>query len=436
MPSAVQPGSLIAAPPSTNADAPRASEPGALRVNGTRLWDSLMALAHIGATPKGGVRRLALTALDGQARKLVGDWLVDAGCTLRRDAIGNVFAVRPGSLDTGAIAIGSHLDTQPSGGKFDGNYGVLAGLEVLRTLADRGLQTRRPLVVAIWTNEEGSRFTPVMMGSGVWGGAFALAHCLAQRDLDGTSVADALAAIGAAGQDTPPDLAAYFEPHIEQGPILEREGRVIGLVRSALGQRWFDVTVTGQDAHAGPTPLDMRRDALLAASRLVVAVREIAAAHPHDARGTVGQMIVTPNSRNVIPGSVRFTVDFRNADQGTLDAMVDAFRRALAEVAQTDKVHVDAHEVVNFPPCHFDRRLGESIERAAVALGHTPRPIASGAGHDAVHVARRCPAAMIFVPCEGGISHNEIENAQPAHLEAGANVLLHAVLEQAGLSAR
>ena len=320
------------------------------RIDGARLWDSLMTLARIGATPKGGVRRLALTELDGQGRDRVVGWLRDAGCDIRVDAIGNVFATRAGRTGAPAVAIGSHVDTQPSGGKFDGNYGVLSGLEVVRTLADAGIVTERPVTVAIWTNEEGTRFTPVMMGSGVYAGAFTLEHCLAQRDRDGVSVGDALAAIGYSGRDAAPRFHAYFEPHIEQGPILEREGFTIGAVSGALGQRWFDVTVTGQDAHAGPTPIEMRHDALLAASRLVLEVRAIACAHPDDARGTVGQMYVSPNSRNVIPGRVEFSVDFRNATAGTLDAMCEALARAAERVAAEDGVQVDLREVVHFPP--------------------------------------------------------------------------------------
>ncbi len=402
-----------------------------LRVNADRLWNSLMRLAAIGATEKGGVRRLALTDLDRQGRDLVTGWLRDAGCTISVDGIGNVFALRPGRRDAPPVAVGSHIDTQPSGGKFDGNYGVLAGLEVLRTLEDAGIVTERPLTVAIWTNEEGTRFTPVMMGSGVYAGAFTLEHCLAQRDLDGVSVGDALAAIGYDGRATPPAFAAYFEPHIEQGPVLEREGIVVGAVEGALGQRWFDAVVTGQDAHAGPTPIEMRRDALLAAAELVLEVRRIAQAHPDYARGTVGQMRVSPNSRNVIPGRVDFTVDFRNARAETLDAMCADLQRSAADVARRHGVDVALTEVVHFPPCAFDPVLVGSIERLAAELGHSVRRLASGAGHDAVYVARTCPTAMIFVPCDGGISHNEIENARPEHLAAGADVLLHAMLEAA-----
>ena len=416
------------------------------RINSARLWDSLMELARIGATPKGGVKRLALTELDRQGRDLVVGWLREAGCEIRIDAIGNVFGIRPGRRGNGfdadgnpasdpaarPVAVGSHVDTQPSGGKFDGNYGVLAGVEVLRALNDAGLQTERPVAVAIWTNEEGTRFTPVMMGSGVYCGAFGIEHCLAQHDRDGISVAQALAAIEYAGRDTPPRFAAYFEPHIEQGPVLEREDKTIGAVEGALGQRWFDVVVTGQDAHAGPTPIAMRRDALLSASRLVIEVRRIAAEAPDYARGTVGQLFVHPNSRNVIPGRVEFSVDFRNAREETLLAMVAQLREAAQRVAQEDGVQVSVNEVVHFPPCAFEPGLVAGIEQDAAELGHSVMRLASGAGHDAVYVARTCPTAMIFVPCEGGISHNEIESATPQDLAAGCDVLLRSVLRAAG----
>ena len=422
--------------------------PAVPRINPDRLWASLMELASLGATPKGGVCRLALTDLDRQGRDRVVGWLREAGCEIRIDAIGNVFGIRAGQRGNGMdgegsdarpcddpaglpVAIGSHVDTQPTGGRFDGNYGVLAGVEVIRALNDAGLQTTRPICVAIWTNEEGTRFTPVMMGSGVYAGAFPLDHCLAQVDREGIRVDRALADIGYAGRDSAPRFAAYFEPHIEQGPVLEAEGITIGAVEGALGQRWFDATVTGQDAHAGPTPLPMRRDALLAAARMVQVVRTIATDAPDYARGTVGQLFVHPNSRNVIPGRVEFTVDLRNARDETLDTMVSQLRAEAARIAREERVEIDLREVVYFPPCAFDPQLVAGIERHAARLGHPVRRLASGAGHDAVYVARTCPTAMIFVPCEGGISHNEIENAQPADIAAGAAVLLGAVLDAA-----
>ncbi len=413
-------------------NAPEGRRPTTASIQPERLWQSLMSLAAIGATDKGGVRRLALTELDRQGRDLVGGWLKAAGCQLRVDALGNLFAIRPGQRDSDPVGIGSHIDTQPSGGKFDGNYGVLAGLEVIRALNDAAVVTERPVAVAIWTNEEGSRFTPVMMGSGAYAGAFALEHCLGQRDLAGISVAEALASIGYAGTDAAPRFAAYFEPHIEQGPILEAESITIGAVEGALGQRWFDLELIGQDAHAGPTPLAMRRDALLGAARIVQEVRRIAMQYPNNARGTVGQLIVSPNSRNVIPGQVKLTIDLRNAQDATLLAMTDDLRRTVQAIAEEERLAATLTEVVYFAPCHFDAHWVGRIESIARALGHPVRRLASGAGHDAVYVARTCPSAMIFVPCEGGISHNEIENARPEHLAAGAQVLLEAVLEAAG----
>ena len=284
-----------------------------LRIKGDRLWKSLMDLARIGATPKGGVCRLALTDRDREGRDLVSRWLREAGCSVTVDAIGNIFGRRPGRNDAlPPVVAGSHIDTQPSGGKFDGNYGVLAALEVVRTLNDHSIETEHPFEVAIWTNEEGTRFTPVMMGSGVFGDAFTLEHALAQRDLDGKSVGDELRRIGYAG--TVPvgrPFAAYFEAHIEQGPGLEDTGNTIGVVTGALGLRWYDVTVTGQDAHAGPTPMRLRKDALLGAAKIVGEVKRIAVAHKPEGRGTVGFMQVKPNSRNVGPGEVRISVDLR-----------------------------------------------------------------------------------------------------------------------------
>ncbi|MGE8617798.1 MAG: Zn-dependent hydrolase [Achromobacter spanius] len=416
-----------------------------LRVDGARLWQSLMDLAQIGGTEKGGVCRLALTDLDRQGRDLFVRWVQEAGCDVRVDAIGNIFARRPGrNNDLPAVMTGSHIDTQPTGGKFDGNYGVLAGLEVLRTLNDHGVQTEAPLELAVWTNEEGSRFVPVMMGSGVYAGAFTLQHALAQQDREGVSVSQALEAIGYAGQVAVPparpdgvpayDVGAYFEAHIEQGPVLEAADTVIGVVTAALGQRWYDVVLTGVEAHAGPTPMPLRRDALLAASELVLAVNQIALAHAPDARATVGWMDVFPNSRNVIPGRVRLTVDLRAADDATLSAMDAALRAAVDAAANSRGVTAQIEQVVYFAPQPFAPALVQSVREGARDLSLSAMNVVSGAGHDAVYVARVAPAAMIFVPCKDGISHNEIEDARPDHLEAGCNVLLRAMLAQAGVA--
>jgi N-carbamoyl-L-amino-acid hydrolase len=403
-----------------------------LRIDGARLWRSLMELAGIGATPKGGVCRLALSALDKAARDLFRAWAEEAGCTLRVDAIGNIFARRAGMRDDlPPVMTGSHIDTQPTGGKFDGNYGVLAGLEVLRTLADAGIRTDAPLEVVVWTNEEGSRFVPVMMGSGVFTGAFTLEHALAQRDREGVSVGDALAAIGYAGERVAPHrVGACFEAHIEQGPVLEVNDTVIGVVQGALGQRWYDVTVNGMEAHAGPTPMALRQDALVVAAALVGEVRRIACEHAPHGRGTVGSLDVHPNSRNVIPGRVKFSVDFRAAADATLAAMDKALRVA----CERADLSVDVEQVVYFAPQPFDAELVASVRDSAAALGLSAMPVISGAGHDAVYMARVAPTAMIFVPCKDGISHNEIEDARPEHLEAGCNVLLQAILRAAGTS--
>ena len=393
-----------------------------------------MELARIGATSKGGVRRLTLTPLDRDGRDLFARWARDAGMTVSVDAIGNLFARREGSDPSAApVAMGSHLDSQPSGGKFDGAYGVMAGLEVVRTLNDAGVVTRAPLEVISWTNEEGSRFVPTMMGSGVFAGVHTLEHALAQKDVDGISVAQALRDIGYAGEAPPHGIGAYFEAHIEQGPVLEDTRATIGVVQGALGQRWFDVVVTGQDAHAGPTPMDIRQDALLAASRIVIEVNRIGNTFPNYARGTVGHMQVTPNSRNVVPGEVRMTIDFRSATDATLAAMVDELERRIGVIERDCRVRVQRKEVVYFPPSEFTPELVASVRAAAAALGYPHCDIVSGAAHDAVYMARVAPTAMVFVPCEGGISHNELESARPEDLAAGTNVMLAAVLARAGI---
>ena len=410
-----------------------------LRVNGTRLWQSLMDLGQIGATEKGGVRRLALTTLDGQARDVVCDWLRDADASIEIDAAGNIFATRAGrEKDALPVFAGSHIDTQPSGGKFDGNYGVLAALEVLRTLHDAQLTTDKPVGVAIWTNEEGSRFIPVMGGSGAFAGVFSINHLLQQSDIDGVTFGDALRKIGYSG-DTPlgaRKLDAYFEPHIEQGPILEREAKTIGVVTGALGQRWYDCAWIGQDAHAGPTPMEARHDALRAASAMVEAVNALALRHAPDGRGTVGFMQVKPNSRNVIPGRVVMSIDLRHPDDAHLVEMDKELRNLAAAIEREQRVDCELKQVVQFPACRFDGDCVALVRSAAQSLGYTYRDIVSGAGHDAIYVSRVTPTAMIFVPCKDGISHNEIEDAKPEDLEAGCNVLLQVILKRAGVSAQ
>lgn len=405
-----------------------------LRIQGARLWQSLMDLAQIGATPKGGVCRLALTELDRQGRDLVVSWARAAGMSVSVDQIGNIFMRRPGKrADIAPIMTGSHIDTQPTGGKFDGNYGVLAGLEVVRTLNDANIQTDAPIEVAIWTNEEGSRFVPVMMGSGVFAGAFSLEHAHAAKDTQGLSVRDELQRIGYLGEDVPGQrpIGAYFETHIEQGPVLEDADVTIGVVSGVLGIRWFDCTVTGMEAHAGPTPMDLRRDALQVATHLMQAVVAIANRHAPQGRGTVGMVQVHPNSRNVIPGQVKFSIDFRNSTDASVQAMADEFLALAEQTSQKHKMAIETQLVSSFAATAFHPDCQHAIQQAAEHLGYTHMPAVSGAGHDAVYAARLAPTGMIFIPCTDGISHNEIEDATPHDIEAGANVLLHAMLKMA-----
>jgi N-carbamoyl-L-amino-acid hydrolase len=411
-----------------------------ISVNGERLWQSLMDLARVGATPKGGNCRLALSKVDGQGRDLVVGWMREAGLSITVDQIGNIFGLRPGRDPTRRpVMTGSHIDTQPTGGRFDGCYGVMAGLEVMRSLNDRSITTEAPLALAIWTNEEGTRFVPVMMGSGVHCSVFSLETALSATDVDGLVVRDELVAIGYAGSAPigTVQAACYLEAHIEQGPVLESEQTVVGVVTGSLGLRWYDVTVTGMEAHAGPTPMALRRDALYAATHLMQTVVEIAndPAFAPLGRGTVGVVKVHPASRNVIPGRIDFTVDLRHEDAALLEQMEQRFRAAAAALAvgETTGTRVDVQilDVQQFPPTPFDRALVERVRSEAQARGSSHRDIVSGAGHDAVYMARCVPTAMIFVPCKDGISHNEVEDADPRHLEAGANVLLGAMLAQA-----
>ena len=409
-----------------------------LRINGDRLWSSLMELAQIGATPKGGVCRLTLTDLDKQGRDLVTRWAREAGMTVTIDKIGNGFMRRPGRNNSlPPIMTGSHIDTQPTGGKFDGNYGVLAGIEVVRTLNDHGIETEAPIEVAFWTNEEGSRFVPVMMGSGVFAKAFTLEHAYAATDTEGKTVKGELERIGYIGEQEPGDhpIGAYFETHIEQGPVLEDNDKTIGVVSGVLGIRWFDCTVTGMEAHAGPTPMALRKDAMLAATRIMQDVVAAAHRHPPHGRGTVGMVQVFPNSRNVIPGRVKFSIDLRNSTDALVDAMAAEVKAFADQVAKEHGVQVHIEMVSSYPAQLFQPECVEAVGRAAAKLGYSHMPAVSGAGHDAVYMAKLAPSGMIFIPCKDGISHNEIEDAKPEHIEAGCNVLLHAMLERAGLGA-
>ncbi|MGR4068096.1 Zn-dependent hydrolase [Billgrantia sp. C5P2] len=407
-----------------------------LRTDSDRLWQALMDLAKLGATPKGGVNRQALTELDRQARDLFIEWCRAEGCRIRIDNIGNIFARRPGQdADAPAVVTGSHLDTQPTGGKYDGCFGVLAGLEVIRTLNQHGIRTRAPIEVVAWTNEEGCRFPPCMMGSGVFADQLSLDKMLAQTDAEGTTAGDALDAIGYRGSDTvtPSEIKAYFEAHIEQGPILEDTGNTVGVVIGALGQKWFDLTLTGVEAHAGPTPMALRKDAMMGAAEVTLAVNRIANAHQPHGRGTVGVMNLHPGSRNVIPGQVQMTVDLRHLEPATLDSMAAELEATITEIGQRHGLAAELTPTADFAPEHFDERCVGAVRQAAQRLDCPHMDIVSGAGHDAIFVNRVAPAAMIFVPCENGISHNEIENATPHDLHSGCNVLLHAMLEAAGV---
>jgi N-carbamoyl-L-amino-acid hydrolase len=408
-----------------------------LRINGERLWDSLMELAKIGATPKGGVCRLTLTDLDRQGRDLVTKWAREAGLTVTIDKIGNGFMRRPGRNNSlPPIVTGSHIDTQPTGGKFDGNYGVLAGIEVVRTLNDHGIQTEAPIEVAFWTNEEGSRFVPVMMGSGAFAKAFTLEHAYAATDTEGKTVRGELERIGYLGTEEPGahPIGCYFETHIEQGPVLEDNDKTIGVVTGVLGVRWYDCVVTGMEAHAGPTPMALRKDALQVATRLMQEVVACAHRHPPHGRGTVGMVQVFPNSRNVIPGNVKFSIDLRNASEALCDAMDADIRGVAARIATESGLAIDMKLVTSFPATQFHADCVDAVARATRHQGYSHKNAVSGAGHDAVYMAKLVPAGMIFIPCKDGISHNEIEDAKPEHITAGCNVLLHAMLERAGVS--
>ena len=406
-----------------------------LAINGKRLWDSLMEMAKIGATPKGGVCRLALTDLDRDGRDLFVRWAKEAGCTISVDQMGNVFARRAGRDDSlPPVVTGSHADSQPTGGRFDGIYGVLGGLEVIRTLNDHGIQTERPVEVVIWTNEEGSRFAPAMVASGVFAGVFTLDYGLSRADVDGKTMGEELARIGYAG-DRPmgKPIHAAFELHIEQGPILENENVTIGVVTHAQGQRWYEVVFTGQESHAGPTPMPSRRDALLGAARVIDLVNRIGHNYAPFACATVGMLQVHPNSRNVIPGRVFFTVDIRHPQDETLLKMDADLRAGIARIAEETKVEVTKLEqIFYYKPVTFDADCVASVRAGAELFGYSHKNIVSGAGHDACYLAQVAPTSMVFVPCVGGISHNEIEDATPDWIEAGCNVLLHAMLGRAG----
>lgn len=405
----------------------------ALTVNAERLWSSLNTMAQIGATPAGGVTRLALSDEDRIARDLLRDWALQAGFSCEVDTLGNMFIRRRGkNPHLPPVLTGSHVDSQPLGGRYDGIYGVLAGLEVLRTLNDRQIETERDLLLVNWTNEEGARFAPAMLASGVWTGQFSESFALSRQDHAGVSVGDALQTIGYRGTQATEafPLHACYEVHIEQGPILEEEGIDIGVVHAAMGQRWYTVTLEGFAAHAGTTPMTSRRDALTGFARLALAVEAIGLAHVPDGRATVGMVQNTPNSRNVVPGQVVCSVEFRHPQTAALERMEQALYEAVAPLAE-QLLDARVERIFDYAPIAFDRQSSERIEHAATQLGYAWRPMVSGAGHDTCYLNAIAPASMIFIPCVQGISHNEAENILPSWSEKGANVLLNTLVAAA-----
>lgn len=402
-----------------------------LRIDPERLWATLMQTAEIGGTPRGGINRQTLTPEDGRVRAWFQREAEALGASVTVDEVGNMLALRPGrSKDLPPIALGSHLDTQPTGGKFDGNLGVLAALEALRTLVAAGYETNAPILVVNWTNEEGARFAPAMLGSGVFAGTYSRAWADAITDIEGTTFAEALDAIGWRG-DTKAGaqkLSAYLELHIEQGPYLEEEGRRIGVVTAVQGVRWYELTITGRDSHAGTTPMSRRADAMAACARLTMAVREVAREASPVAVGTVGRLEALPNSPNVIPGKVKMTIDIRDHSDAVVAGMHEKLMRIVADVASSEGVTIEVRETANVPAVHFHPACVDAVRAAAVNLGLSHRDIVSGAGHDAVHMSKITPSAMIFVPCKDGLSHNEAESCTLEDCAAGAQVLLDAAL--------
>lgn len=409
-----------------------------IRINGDRLWSSLMEMAKIGATDKGGCNRQALTDLDKQGRDLFVQWCRAEGCSIRIDSMGNIFARRDGkNNELPPVLTGSHLDTQPTGGKFDGVYGVLAGLEIIRSLNNAAAVTQAPIEVAVWTNEEGARFSPAMIGSGVWCGEFDLDYAYQREDKDGLLFQDELARIGYLG-DSPAQafpIAAAFEVHIEQGPILEDEGLQIGVLSGVQGMNWYDLILTGQPCHAGPSPMEKRRDPFMALPSIQQRLYDLAAEYSPWARVTFGNISATPGSYNTVPETVTLAVDLRHPDQATLDTMDKKFRAIVAESCATKDIEFSIHEQWQSPAVAFDEDCTAAIASSVKQLGYSHKAMVSGAGHDSVYVSRVAPTSMIFIPCENGISHNEAENAFIEDIEAGANVLLHAMLIMANKGA-
>ena len=417
----------------------RSPAPGAnIRIDSARLWDSLMSMAQIGPGIAGGNNRQTLTDADSEGRHLFARWCAEAGLTLGVDRMGNMFARREGT-DPAALPVcmGSHLDTQPTGGKYDGVLGVLGGLEVIRTLNDLNIRTRHPILLVNWTNEEGTRFAPAMLASGVFAGIHTLDYAHDRRDAQGKRFGDELARIGWAGEEEvgARPMHAMFELHIEQGPILEAEGKEIGVVTHGQGLWWLQITLTGRDAHTGSTPMHMRLNAGLGMARIMERVHQIAMSHQPGAVGAVGHAELHPNSRNVIPGSAVFTVDIRSPEQGRLDAMRAETERAAHAVARELGLGCTVEPVGHFDPVTFDPTLVDRVRHTAERLGYSHMNIVSGAGHDACWINRIAPTVMIMCPCEGGLSHNEAEAITPDWAARGTDVLFHAVVETAGIVA-
>src|ERR1043166_7353039 len=402
-----------------------------LAINAERLWGEIMETAAIGGTAKGGICRLTLTELDRQVRDWFKARAEQLGCRVTVDDMGAMFARRAGTANVPPIAFGSHLDTQPTGGKFDGVLGTLAALEALRTLVEAGYETYAPIEVVNWTNEEGSRFAPAMVSSGVFAKVLEKGWAQSRQDRDGMTFAAALDAIGYRGTERCGEhpLSAFFELHIEQGPILEAEDREIGIVTGVQGMRWYEVTITGQDAHTGATPMRLRKNALLGAARLVDRINAIAEAHAPAALGAVGLMEVRPNSRNVVPGEVFFCVDLRHPEAAVLDRLEAEDTESLRAICDPLGLAVTSAKIWDQPPVRFDAGCVAPVRHGAEVSGFSAREIVSGAGHDAAYVSRVAPTAMIFVPCRGGVSHNEAEFSSKEQCAAGAQVLLQAVLD-------
>ncbi len=405
-----------------------------LRIDGDRLWASIMEMARIGPGVAGGNNRQTLTDEDGAGRRLFQEWCEGAGCSMEVDQMGSMFARREGTdPDALPVYVGSHLDTQPTGGKYDGVLGVLGGLETIRTLNDLDIRTRRPIVVVNWTNEEGTRFAPAMLASGVFAGVHEQDWAYSREDADGLRFGDELNRIGWRGDEEVGSrkMHAYFELHIEQGPILEAEGKDIGVVTHGQGLSWTQITIGGKDAHTGSTPMPMRRNAGLAMARVLELVDEIAWSHKPDAVGAAGHIEVHPNSRNVIPGKAVFTVDFRSPRQHVIEDMELRMREGAQQIADRMGLSIKFESVGGFAPVEFDQSCVMAVRNAAERLGYSHRDIISGAGHDACWINRVAPTAMVMCPCVDGLSHNEAEEISPAWARAGADVLFHAVVETA-----